>query len=192
MLTVLLTRAISFYINARSADDVLVSVLATERSETPVGLNSTHRRIVGIVCVVNCTPQVRWYGSTKKNGVNAVVDGVSFILIECQQNEGPFVVESRVREERYEPVFKPSGGKVDIGVVGIVYHVRGKEDPLGNRRGVDINSKIVKVPNASSPSRDVHHGVIKNRWVVFAHVVGIRRSGSVEVVRRGEAVAKPP
>lgn len=116
-----------------------------------------------------------------------VVDRIRLILVERQENESLVIVEARVLEERHEPVLEPGRNESDICVVAVVDKVGGDEDPLRDRRGIDISSKVVEVTLEVCARWYRRNRIVEDQRVVLADIVRVRRSRCVYIVVGCEA-----
>lgn len=168
----------------------LVRVLAAETAEAPVGLHSAEGGVVGVEGVVGGVDEVGRDGAAEEKGEDVVVDAVGVVLVKGEQDEGAVVVEARVGEQRGEPELQPVARIADAGVVAVVEHVGGDEEPLGDGGGVDVGGEVVEVAHAGDTGGDVGDGVVEDDGVVFADVVGVRRGGAVQVIRGAPAAGR--
>lgn len=99
------------------------------------------------------------------------------VLIESQHNQSSIVtltrVELGVAEERDEPVLQPRTSIVNGGVMSVVDHVRGDEDPLRENIGVDVGGKVIEVTNSRCAGGDVGDSVVNDERRVLPSEVGV-------------------
>lgn len=126
----------------------------------------------------------RGNSTTKQQRIDVVGSGCRLVLVECQENEGPVIIEPGVIKQGYEPIFEPMRYEVDVRIMRVINEVRRDEDPLGDSRTVDIGSKVVEVAVKHCTRWVICDGVINYEGIVFSNIEGIRGGGGVQVILR--------
>jgi hypothetical protein len=145
---------------------------------------------VGVVCIVGGIAKVLGNTIAEDESINLVVDIVGLVLVECEQNNRPVVVEVRIHEQRRQPILEPVARKIDRRVVTVVDHIGRDEHPLRQRGRIHVRGKVVEVTVPRQSLGDADDGIVKNRRVVLPDIVGIWRSRSIQVVGRRVAVSE--
>lgn len=125
---------------------------------------------MGVEGIVRGTLELLRNGATNKNAEDTVVVGVGLVLIEGQEEEG-VVHEILVSEQFAHPRTLPLGSESDVGVMGIVGHVRSDEGPLRKLLVTEIIFKVIKALDSTCTSVVGHNRVVKHQRVVLPNVV---------------------
>ena len=122
------------------------------------------------------------HSAAKQRCPDTVVDTARRVLVKCQENKRPLIIEAGVFEKGDQPVFKPLRHEIDVGVMSVIDKVGGDKDPLWDSGRVDIGSEVVEVTQEGCTGGDVGDRVIQNEGIVFADVERVWRSRGVQVV----------
>lgn len=149
--------------------EVGTAIPATEGGKTPVSRQGGDDAVVGVEGIIGGTLQVLGDGTTNKEGVDTVGDGVVSRLVEGNQDEG-ILGEVLVLEERGNEALKELTSNGDVGVVSIVGHVRSDEHVLGDALVLKILLKGGEVLDLARTDGIVGDGVEEDQGVVLAHI----------------------
>lgn len=162
------------------AEKVGTAVPATKRRKTPVGGQGGDYGVVGVEGVILLALEVLRDSAAKKKSEDLVSDLVGVGLIEGELNQS-VLGKVLVLEQFSEEAVGPTTGKGDVGVVGIVSHVRSNEHVLREFLVLQVIVEAGKILNLADASVIIGDRVEENQRVVLADVVAR--------VGLGEAVA---
>lgn len=162
------------------AEEVGTAVPAAKRRKTPVGGQGGNYGVMGVKGVVLLALEVLRDSAAKKEGEDLVPDLVSVGLVESELNQS-VLGEVLVLEQFSEEAVGPATGKGDVGVVGIVSHVRSNEHVLREFLVLQVIVEAGKVLDLADTSVIIGDRVEEDQRVVLADVVAR--------VGLGEAVA---
>lgn len=127
--------------------------------------------------VVSCSDEALWDGIAEENAEDLVLDGVGFVFVEGDEDEG-VLHEMGVVEQGFEEGPEPLTGDGDGGVVAVGGHVGGDEHPLGELIGLEVFVEEGDVFDVGESFGFGDDGVVENLGVVLADVV----VGTVDLV----------
>lgn len=152
------------------AEEVSSAIPATQRGKTPVGGHGGDDGVVGVKGVVFSAAQVLGDGTAEQEGEDLVSDLVGIRFVE-REHDQRVLGEVFVLQQVMEEAVGPATGESDVGVVGIVGHVRRDEHVLGEFLVVQVVIEGRKVLDLAEASVILGDGVKEDQWVVLADVV---------------------
>lgn len=165
-------------------EEVGTTIPASEGGKTPVSGQRGNDRVVSVEGVVSSALQVFGDGTTKQNAVDTVGGGVGARLIKGNEDQS-ILGEVFVLQQRGQEAVHPLTRNVDVAVVGIIGHVGGDEEVLGQAVVLQILVECGKVLDLARTNSVVGDRVEQNQWVVLAHVlVGAGQRVAVTLVAR--------
>ena len=105
-------------------EDVGTNIPTPKGVEVPVGLNGGEFGVVIVEVGVGGADEVIGDGVTEENGEDAVLNGVGFVLVEGDEDEG-ILHEIGVIQEGGKEGLEPLSGNGDRGIMSIRGHVGG-------------------------------------------------------------------
>lgn len=162
-------------------EQVGTAVPAAQGGETPVSAQRGDDGVVGVEGVVGGALQVLGDGAAQQDGVDAVLLLVGGGLVEGDQDEG-VLGEVVVLEEGGHEALQEVAGDGDVGVVGVVGHVGGDEQVLGETVVVQVLVEGGEVLDLTGTDGVVGDRVEEDEGVVLAHVLVGARLGVAEAL----------
>lgn len=155
------------------------AIPAAEGRQTPVCGERCNNGVMGVESIIGSALKVLGNGATNEEAVHAVGNGVVANFVKGEEHQS-VLGEVLILEQGREELGNPFASNCDVGVVGIIGHVRSDEHVLGKAVVLKIIIERSKVLDLAGTDGVIGDGVEQNQWVVLAHVL-VRTAEGVAV-----------